>query len=274
VWVPTDELEALAMLTAPATLILKTGGTEYRHDVGAGIQSLIKPFALGVQSARIERGGVTIASVTSPVPIHNRPARQNLWFIGADSSHAPRLVPNDNWSTLSGKWSGTGSTRRGSGLSLVGEGSQLGNYQISATVMPLSAADGSRAGLVVRALNNGTQYYSFAIGMWNGASRWRISKSEGGVETNLGSGPTTYKTKQAHTLRLDAVGEHLIAYLDNQLVSANVSDYKLPYGQAGVTAINTSATFTKISVKSYDPDLLNQPLPRRGKSWLPNLQRR
>lgn len=256
-WVPTDEVEALAMLTAPATIILNTGGTEYRQDVGAGIQSLIEPFALGVQSARIERDGVTIASVTSPVPIHDQPARQNLWFIGADSLHPPQPIPTDNWNTMFGTWSGTNSARRGYGVSLVGEGSQLGNYQISAKVTPSFAADGTSAGLVVRAWNNGSQYYSFAIGKWNGASRWRISKSSGGVETEVVSGSTTYAANQARTLRLDAVGEYLIAYLDNQLVSANVSDYKFPYGQAGVSAINASATFTNISVKYYDPDLLN-----------------
>ena len=72
--VPSDEVEALAMLTAPSTLVLKSGDKEYRQAVGAGVQSLIKPFALGVQSARIERHGVVVASITSP-HAHPRQAR-------------------------------------------------------------------------------------------------------------------------------------------------------------------------------------------------------
>ena len=256
--VPTDEVEALALLKALATLILKSGPVEYRQPVGAGFQSLIRPFALGVQSARVERHGVVVGFVTSPLPIHDKPGRENLWIDGATSAFPPRPIRLTGWTTSSGSWSGAAAARAGMGLSLVGNGSQLGDISVSAFVVPDVAADGSFVGIVGHA--NGGGFYRLALGRWGGRGRWRVSKVDQGKETVLANGETPYAARRPRGLRLDCVGEHLIAYLDGRLLTANVSDYPdwngtpLTYGQAGIEAEGTRAAFTQISVKSYDPE--------------------
>ena len=257
--VPTDEVEALALLTAPATLVLKSGDKEYRQTVGAGVQSLIKPFMLGVQSARVERRGVVVVSVTSPHPIGDKPVRDNQWIDGATSAFPPRPLPLDNWTTSSGGWVGAGATRTGTGLSLVGNGSQMGNVSVSAVVTPASVADGSFVGVVAHA--NGGNFYRFALGQWEGRGQWHLSKMDGGKETVLASGGMPDVAGAPHGLRLDCVGEHLIAYLDGRLMTPDAVDYPdwqstpLTYGQAGVSAEGTRAKFIGISLKSYDPAL-------------------
>lgn len=257
--VPTDEVEALGLLKSPGTLVLKSGATVYRQAVGAGVQSFIKPFALGVQSAWIERRGAVAASITSPLPVHDRPARENLWVDGATSAFPPRLIPLPTWTTVSGTWSGTESVRRGDGLALAGNGPQLGNISVSAYVTAPLAADGDCAGLVAHA--NGDNSYRFVLGRWDGRKQWRLSRFDAGKETILASGEAATGGKAPRGLRLDCVGEHLIAYLDGRLVSANVYDYPdwqgppLTYGQAGVTANGAAARFSTIRVKSYDPAL-------------------
>ena len=255
---PTDEVEALAMLKAPATLILKSGMTEYRQRVGAGIQSLIRPFALGVQSARVERHGKVVAAVTSPIPIHDKPLRENLWIDGATSAFPPRPIRLNDWTTSSGDWAGTGVKRTGTGLSLVGDGAQLGNISVSAFVAPEAVSDGDFVGVVAHA--NGLSFYRLALGRWEGRGQWRLSKIDQGKETTLASGDTPDAAHVPRGLRLDCVGEHLIPYLDGRLLTANVSDYPdwqrtpMTYGQVGITAAGTRAVFTQISVKSYDPE--------------------
>ncbi len=257
--VPSDEIEALAMLTAPATIVIKSGDTEYRQSVGAGIQSLIKPFALGVQSARVERHGVVVAAITGPLPIHDKPARENLWIDGATSAFPPRPIPLTNWTTSSGAWTGSETTRTGTGLALVGIGPQLGNISVSGFVTLDAVADGSFAGVVAHA--NGNNYYRLALGQWDGKSGWRLCRIDEGKETVLASGDTPLAAHAPRGLRLDCVGEHLVCYLDNHLLTANVYDYPdwqkppLTYGQVGVASEGTNAAFTRISVKSYDPEV-------------------
>ena len=255
----TDEVEALALLTAPSTLVLKSGDKEYRQAVGAGVQSLIKPFALGVQSARIERHGLVIATVTSPHPIGDKPVRDNVWIDGATSAYPPRPIPLTDWKTSSGDWFGVGAARKGAGLSLVGNGSQRGNVSVSAFVTPASVADGSFVGVVAHA--NGGSFYRFSVGQWEGRGQWRLSKVDGGKEAILANGDTSVCANVPHGLRLDCVGEHLFAYLDGRLLTPDAVDYPdwqatpLTYGQAGIMAEGARANFTQISLKSYDPGL-------------------
>ena len=257
--VPTDEVEALGLLKSPGTLVLKSGATEYRQAVGAGVQSLIKPFALGVQSAWIERHGTVVAAITSPLPIHEKPARENLWIDGATSAFPPRPLPLANWITVSGEWAGTQNTRTGGGLALAGSGPQMGNVSVSALVTAQISVDGDCAGLIAHA--NGNNFYRFALGQWEGQSQWRLSRLNLGQETILDSGPSGPRGKTPRGLRLDCVGEHLIAYLDGQLVTANVYDYPdwqsppMAYGQAGVMASGGKARFSQFQVGSYDPAL-------------------
>lgn len=79
-----DGVEALAWLTAPATVRITTaaGVTEYR--AGAGESAWIVPLAVG-QPPKVEvvRDGTVTASVTSVVEVEERPRIDNpqyFWF--------------------------------------------------------------------------------------------------------------------------------------------------------------------------------------------------
>jgi hypothetical protein len=109
-----DEVEAVAILTAPATLYIQSGNNVYSAEVGAGVQSLLEPFSLGYQKAWVVRSGQTICSVTSPVPIRSDPLIANNWVVGYGSAYPPETVPLTNWSTLYGTM--TASTSSASGM--------------------------------------------------------------------------------------------------------------------------------------------------------------
>ncbi|HEY3379090.1 MAG TPA: endo-1,3-alpha-glucanase family glycosylhydrolase [Armatimonadota bacterium] len=257
-----SEVEALALLTAPSTIYIQTGTNVYSASVPAGLQTLTQIFQPGVQKAWIVRGTTTIASVTSPVPIFTNPARQNLWYIGATSLYPPDSLALANWTMLSGTMTGSNATRSGTGISLVGNGTQLINYRLSATVTPTTAGSSdSSAGLILRAQSS--SYFRFAIGQWSGSTGWRLSRFDNGAETVLASGPTTYQAGVARTLRFDCVGEYLVAYLDGTYIKV-LSDWGTPnkpwtdnrwaYGQAGVSAVGASTSFTNILLERYDID--------------------
>lgn len=254
--IPTDEVEALALLPRPATLVLQTGSKIYRKAVGAGVQSLIVPFGLGLQSAWIERHGDRLAFVMSPHPISDRPVRENLWIDGATSAYPPRSLVLSKWDDVSGDWTAHGNIRTGTGLSLSGNGSELGNVTVSADVTSSLATNGDFVGLAEHV--NGDNYYRFALGHWDGKMQWRISLFDKGIETVIDHSDVTFATKRPIELRFDCVGEHLIGYVNGHLVSANAADYPnwqsapLTYGRVGVTSIGTVATFANIRLKTYD----------------------
>ena len=240
---PRDVVEAVALLSRPATLVIETGGHVERKPVGAGVQSYVMPFALGVQSARIERSGKVIAAVTTAIPITDHPARQNLWFVGADSAHPPRpLVSHKASQTVTG-------------LSLFGDGLQLGDCSVSGRVLP--ASDGADVGIGAHMTDGGKSGYRLTLGKTADGGQWRLEKWDKGKATTLDSGPLSYA---AHTLRLDCVGEYRVAYLDGKLIG-EVSDYPsypdssyLAYGQAGLFTEGAPTQFADVQVSSYDPD--------------------
>ncbi|MDR3710341.1 MAG: endo-1,3-alpha-glucanase family glycosylhydrolase [Capsulimonadaceae bacterium] len=235
---PNDVVEALAFLTKPATLVIESGDKVYRKDVPAGVQSFVEPFALGVQSAHIERNGKTVASVVSPAPVTAHPGRQNLWFIGADSAHPPRTLVSTSWS--------------GRGLSLFGDPLEIGDASISAKVT-LKSGD---AGVVLHSTDDGLS--AIRLVMSSGApAQWRLDKVVKGAAKMLACG--TLAPGLSHLLRLDIVGEYHIAFIDGKLV-AQVSDWpdwkdatQREYGKAGAWTSGDSADFSDIRVVSYDP---------------------
>lgn len=256
--IPTDEVEALAFLTAPATLVINTGGREVRQEVGAGVQSLICGFLVGVQKARIERKGVMVCSVTSPIPIHDKPIRENLWLIAADSAHLPRSLATDSWSDINGKWSGAKSTREGTGVTITGDPKTWSDYTVFATITPTFTADGQQVGLIGRCLSSGVagdRRYQFTISLLAGKGMWQITRNDAGTLTVLESGPFNYEAGKSVRLRFTCVGEHLIGFINDQLISANGYDYQLPFGSAGIIADGASVKCSDFSVQSFDPDL-------------------
>ena len=240
---PRDVVEAVALLSRPATLVLVTGGHVSRRQVGAGVQSFVVPFALGVQAARIERGGKVVANVTTAIPVTDHPARQNLWFVGADSAHPPRpLVSHKAVQTVTD-------------LSLFGDALQMGDCSVSAHVLP--GGGSTSAGIAAHLTDGGKNGYRLTLNKTADGGQWRLEKWDKGTATTLDSGAAAYA---AHSLRLDCVGEYRMAYLDGKLVS-EVSDYPsypnssyLAYGQAGLAAEGAPARFADVQAASYDPD--------------------
>ncbi|HEY3332654.1 MAG TPA: endo-1,3-alpha-glucanase family glycosylhydrolase [Capsulimonadaceae bacterium] len=250
-----DVVEAIAFLTKPATIVIQTGDQTFKKDVPAGPQAFKAPFSLGIQSARIERRGKTVASTVSPVPIADKTARQNLWYIGADSAHPPRPVAMDKWADVTGKWTGAGDKRTGSGLTQFGNMIELSDSSITAKVAPPAAGE---AGVVLQATEDGKFLYGFSIKSAKEGNRWQITKRVSGADTVLIDGPVA---SGAHTLRFDIVGDYRIGYIDGKTVGqvADWPNHKLNKyvncGQCGLWATGGDSDFSRISVMSYDPDV-------------------
>lgn len=66
-----DDIELVAMLTAPGTLEIAIGGKTQKKDVGAGMQTFQVPLEEGTPTFRLVRGGATVTEVTSSSPISN-----------------------------------------------------------------------------------------------------------------------------------------------------------------------------------------------------------
>lgn len=250
---PEDSVEAVAFLKAPATLVLDTGGKMTRSKVKAGVHSLVAPFALGVQRAYIERHGKIVATVTSPVPVHDQPARENLWFIAADSAHPPCDVTPTTWTTQTGSWQQTGKALRGTGMAVAGAGATLGDISIATT-----AAAGCRmAGVAARVRKD--HDYRFTVTRSGDQLTWTLGRNDARQMTIFENGQLTLAADKPVRLMLSCVGEYLIGYINDALVSSNMADWAMDHGQVGLLAGEDTTTFQDVSVVSYDSAL--PPLP-------------
>ena len=239
---PTDDVEALALLTAPATLVMESGGRTSRLEVGAGLQSFVTPFAAGVQSARIERNGTQIVTVTTAVPVHLKPARQNLWFIGADSDHPPRPL-TVAWPDQAG-WTGEAMQRSGSGLIAVGDSGRWLDMRVEATVVPTL----HESGIVVRKLDQ--RHVQLTVHRDGVRLLWRLAARDGATITELSSGSRPSPTGPVR-LRLDSVADRVVPYCDGDLLDGDSYVFAPFHGQVGLIAA-VPATFSSISVQTYD----------------------
>ncbi|WP_424449722.1 endo-1,3-alpha-glucanase family glycosylhydrolase [Microbacterium arborescens] len=82
---PTDEVEAVVYLTAPATLTVTVGGTTTRFDAPAGRSVYTVPLREGAVSASIDRSGKRIVSLSSPYRVVGSPRVQDLSYYGVSS---------------------------------------------------------------------------------------------------------------------------------------------------------------------------------------------
>ncbi len=229
VTIPADEVEALTFLSEPATLVVKTGEKTTRHNLNAGIHAVYIPFELGTQSAQIERAGKTVAHVTTPIPIHDRPVRENLWLVAADSAHPPRELQSQFASE--------------NGLSLIGREFELGNTVVAATFTPNQTA----RGVVARLTSAGD--YRFMARHENDEIKWQLVRKSAESFTVLDEG--TAPVQARIRLRLDSIGEHLIAFIDEKLVSSNTYDFNFPHGRAGV--LGETKDYDSPQVLTLDP---------------------
>lgn len=77
---PSDEIELLAFLTAPATLEIEISGAVQSTTADAGIVSFRAPLAEGTPIFRIVRDDQTVAEVTSATPISNTITYQDMLY--------------------------------------------------------------------------------------------------------------------------------------------------------------------------------------------------
>ncbi|GLJ79898.1 endo-1,3-alpha-glucanase family glycosylhydrolase [Microbacterium imperiale] len=82
---PTDEVEAVVYLTAPATLTVTVGDTATRFEAPAGRSVYTVPLRAGSVSASIDRAGSRVISLTSPYRVVGTPPVQDLSYYGVSS---------------------------------------------------------------------------------------------------------------------------------------------------------------------------------------------
>lgn len=82
---PTDNVEAVVHLTAPATVTVTVGGVSTRFEAPAGRTAYTVPLRPGTASVTIARSGTRVVSLTSPHRIVDRPTVQDLSYYGVTS---------------------------------------------------------------------------------------------------------------------------------------------------------------------------------------------
>lgn len=80
-----DTVEALTMLTKPATVSITVGSTTKSCSVPAGVGICTVPLEIGKVSAKVVRNGFTTATVTSPHTVTKTPYVQDLQYVSATS---------------------------------------------------------------------------------------------------------------------------------------------------------------------------------------------
>jgi hypothetical protein len=82
---PRDTVEALTLLSAPATVQVNVGGRTHSCSAPAGVGVCTVPLAAGTVQADVTRDGTWLASVTSPHKVTNTPYVQDLQYVTASS---------------------------------------------------------------------------------------------------------------------------------------------------------------------------------------------
>ncbi len=82
---PRNTVEALTMLTAPATVVLSVGDATYTYSAPAGVFVKTVPLQFGSVRATAARNGVGIATVASPYTVVATPLKQDLEYFAVSS---------------------------------------------------------------------------------------------------------------------------------------------------------------------------------------------
>jgi hypothetical protein len=88
-----NNVEMVALLTAPARLQIELNGRRAERDVGAGLQVLSLPASPGRPVFRILRDGNTVVEKTSDWTIDAHPTVSTADYFGGSSTRAFRAVP-------------------------------------------------------------------------------------------------------------------------------------------------------------------------------------
>ncbi|WP_191089385.1 endo-1,3-alpha-glucanase family glycosylhydrolase [Microbacterium radiodurans] len=82
---PTDNVEALVYLTAPATLTFTVGGRTTGVDAPAGRSAVTVPLRSGSVSLTVSRDGSAVIELDSPYAVVDRPVVEDLGYYAVDS---------------------------------------------------------------------------------------------------------------------------------------------------------------------------------------------
>ncbi|NUP33750.1 MAG: hypothetical protein HOU01_18865, partial [Streptomycetaceae bacterium] len=81
-----DTAEALAFLTASASVRVQSGGQAQSRSGGPGVAAVTVPLGYGTQSGTVTRGGAAVATVTSPFAVDPNLPVQDLQYVAAGSA--------------------------------------------------------------------------------------------------------------------------------------------------------------------------------------------
>src|SRR4051794_17457423 len=80
-----NTVEALTFSRAAGTVQITVGGTTTSCAVDAGVDTCTVPLRTGSVSAKLVRGGATVASLKSPFSVTSAPHVQDLEYVGSSS---------------------------------------------------------------------------------------------------------------------------------------------------------------------------------------------
>jgi hypothetical protein len=203
--------------------------------------------------ASLKHGQAVLATSATKADFDNvyvSPLRQPLFNM--DFSYQRE----DAWTANGGTWdyAQSGSVRNKTQLSAAGTaraitgvatGDQINEARVRADTS--STSDGSWVGVMARYVDANNLYYLSL----RRSGRLLLRKLVNGVATDLKSSqPGVSASGQFHTLRLEATGDRLRAFLDGQF-QFETRDSEFPTGRPAIATGNSKATFS--SFVSYQP---------------------
>src|SRR4029453_14880021 len=78
-----NTVEALTFAKAPGTVQVTVGGVTPSCAVKTGVNTCVVPLRSGTVSAKVIRGGATVASLKSPISVTGAPTVQDLEYVGS-----------------------------------------------------------------------------------------------------------------------------------------------------------------------------------------------
>jgi hypothetical protein len=95
----TNNVEVLTFLKAAGTVTIGVGAKNYTCAVDAGVDTCTVPLGTGKISAKVVRGGVTVAGTTSPHTVTATPTVQDMDYVSASSGRTPTAGPTGTTTT-------------------------------------------------------------------------------------------------------------------------------------------------------------------------------
>ena len=92
---PSENIEMLAMLTAPATLAIEIDGKRFTTNAPAGVTSFLAPLAEGTSEFKIERGGRTFVHTRSKWTVSDTIVYETPHYFAGSSTRERNLAEGD-----------------------------------------------------------------------------------------------------------------------------------------------------------------------------------